>query len=402
MRYLTILFLILFCFIHSVSGQNEDALSADAQVSIVTIGPYHKELYAAFGHSAIRVYDPGKGIDLAYNYGTFDYDQPNFYLNFAKGHLLYKLSVQDYKRLRQYYIYYNRFIHEQILDLNQDQKQVVFDFLQNNGRPENASYNYDYFYDNCATRIRDVFVQTLGYAVRFESSHITSGRSIRELTDDYLVGHHPWGDLGIDLCLGLPMDKIMAPSEYMFIPDYIEYAFENGWIKTAAGEKPLVSKKNIVFEPQTMVEKKTIITPTLVFFVFFLVIAFVTRSQNKKMARGRYLDLSIFGVVGLLGIFLSVLWFATDHKAAAGNMNLIWAFPLHFIASFAFLKMNITPLWKNYFRVTAIIMGLLILLWPLLPQMMPTSLMFVSAAIVVRAGYIGWGGAYARANSARE
>ena len=86
------------------------------------MGPDLRELYAAFGHNAIRVYDPVNEIDLAYNYGTFDFDQPNFYLNFARGDLLYKLSVYDYSQLKRFYIYYNRFIHEQVLDLDPGQR----------------------------------------------------------------------------------------------------------------------------------------------------------------------------------------------------------------------------------------------------------------------------------------
>jgi hypothetical protein len=366
------------------------------------MGPFYEELYAAFGHSAIRVYDPVNDIDLAYNYGTFDFDQPNFYLNFARGNLLYKLAVQDYQRLSQYYIHYNRFIHEQVLDLNLSQKQDVFDFLQNNALPENATYHYDYFYDNCASRIRDVFVQTLGYNIRFDGSYISSNRSIRELTDDYLIGHYPWGDLGIDFCLGLPMDKILAAHQYMFLPDYVESAFDNALIKTEAGEQPIVKDKILVFKPENVEEKKTVFTPSLVFLAFLLIVALITREHLKKSKKGHYLDSGIFTVMGLLGVFLTLLWFATNHKAASGNLNIIWAFPVHLIAGMVLLKKDTSIFWRKYFKVTAIVMVVLLVSWPFLPQKMPTSLMFISAIIMIRAAYIGWGAAYKRNSFTKE
>ena len=377
-------------------------LSDEAQISVVTMGPYYEELYAAFGHSAIHVYDPVNNIDLAYNYGTFDFDQPNFYLNFARGSLLYKLAVQDYQRLRKIYTYYNRFIHEQILDLNQAQKQKVFDFLQNNALPENSEYYYDYFYDNCASRIRDVFEETLGKDIRFDGSYIENQRSIRELTDDYLIGYYPWGDLGIDLCLGLPMDKVLEPREYMFLPDYVESAFDNAWINTTNGERPIVKEKVSVFESEEREIKKTFFTPTLVFLFLFLVVVFITRSQMKKQKRGKYLDFTVFTLVGILGILLTLLWFATDHKAAMGNMNMIWAFPVHMIAGIIVTRKILSPGWIKYFRITAIVLAILLVSWPVIPQSIPTSLMFISAIIMVRAAYIGWGSAYDKNSLARE
>jgi hypothetical protein len=402
MRRLLLFVLFLIFSFKGLKAQEKIQLSEYAQISVITMGPSLEELYAAFGHNAIRVFDPVNKIDYAYNYGTFDFDQPNFYLNFARGSLLYKLSVQDYQRLKDYYIYYKRFIHEQVVDINQDQKQVVFDYLQNNALPENADYYYDYFYDNCATRIRDVFVETLGYAVRFESSHITQEKSIRQLTDEYLLDHHPWGDLGIDFCLGLPMDKVLSPIEYMFLPDYVEAGFKNAWIKTAGGEKPLVRPASIVYEPTELTEPKTIFTPTVVFLLVLIAGIAITRYHMKGGIRGRYFDLGLFLLVGLLGVFLTLLWFTTDHKAAAGNLNLIWAFPFHLIAAIILLRKRLTPFWKKYYRYTTLIMALLLITWPLLPQSLHTSLIFICALLGIRAAYIGWGGAYAQKSSASE
>src|SRR5262245_14109147 len=119
--------LLLLCVLTHV-GYSQTKLSPDAEISAVTFGPWQGALFTAFGHNAFRVYDPANGIDAAYNYGLFDFDKPFFYLDFALGKNYYKLGVADYKDYENYYIYYNRYIHEQKLNLSTDQKQKLFDF----------------------------------------------------------------------------------------------------------------------------------------------------------------------------------------------------------------------------------------------------------------------------------
>ena len=192
------------------------------------------------------------------------------------------------------------------------------------------------------------------------------------------------------------MDKILEPNEYMFLPDYVESAFDNAWIKTNAGEHPIVKDKIIVFEPENAEGKKTVVTPSLVFLALLVIVAIITRKHIKTSKKGHYLDFGIFIIMGLLGVFLTLLWFGTDHKAASGNLNIIWAFPVHLLAGIVLLKNDTSEFWRKYFRVTAIVMVILLVLWPFLPQLMPTSLMFISAVIMIRAAYIGWGSAYNR------
>ncbi len=358
------------------------------------MGPDQRELYAAFGHNAIRVYDPVNGIDLAYNYGTFDFDQPNFYLSFARGDLLYKLSVYDYNQLKRVYVFYNRFIHEQVLDLDPGQRQRVFDYLEQNARPENASYNYDYFYDNCATRIRDVFVDVFEDSIRFDDSYIHTQKTVRELTDLYLHGKFPWGDLGIDFCLGMPMDKPLSPYEYMYIPDYIESGFKYAWLTRPDGsEIPVVKTNNIEFK-STPTQSKTIITPLLVFTLLLVTGISITWVNRVKQTKGKYIDFGLFFFTGFLGIFLTLLWFATDHVAAARNLNILWAFPAHIVMAFLILRDNKHPFIIYYFRATVMVMVLLLISWKWLPQMLHFSLIPVIMLITLRAAWIGWGNAY--------
>ena len=155
MRKVVIAFICIFLFVLTASSQQQIQLTQNAQISVITIDPGN-ELVDSFGHSAFRVRDNFLSIDYVYNYGVYDFNTPNFYTKFAQGKLLYILGISRFERFLQSYKAQNRTIVEQILNLTTSEKQAFFDFLQNNAKPENRGYLYDFFFDNCATKLRDV------------------------------------------------------------------------------------------------------------------------------------------------------------------------------------------------------------------------------------------------------
>ncbi|HRW98976.1 MAG TPA: DUF4105 domain-containing protein [Cyclobacteriaceae bacterium] len=369
----------VFLLFQNLFGQ-DIALSEKSHISVITCAPSQDELYSAFGHSAIRVYDPELNIDHAFNYGVFDFDQPNFYLNFTRGHLLYKLAVQPYPRFREIYLYYGRWVHEQVLDLNQEQKQKVFDYLQWNARPENQNYLYDYFYNNCATKIRDVFKEVLKEEIEFDGSFVTTDYTIRELTDIYLK-EQPWGDLGIDICLGLPMDKKASPYEYMFLPDYVESSFNHASISN--GEKKSAVKNVVISNPSyNPTPENSWPHPWILFGTVLVFIAVVTARDFKVKRVSKWLDFILLFLTGAIGCLLFVLWVATDHKAAANNFNLLWAMPLNL--PFAFLIFKKRKLNARYFGILTGITLVTLLLWPILPQKLNVFLLPIVVGLVMR------------------
>lgn len=372
-------FILLFVLL-SVSGFAQRQLSDSARISILTLGPYQGELYSAFGHSGIRIYDPESRMDLAFNYGVFDFDQPNFYLNFTRGNLLYMLGYYDYDLFRDHYISHNRFVHEQILDLTPQQKQHVFEYLVWNAQPQNKNYRYDYFYNNCATKVRDVFVDVFGDSMKFDDSYATPGYTIRDLTHAYL-SEQPWGELGIEICLGQPMDKELTPYQYMFIPDYVESAFNHATLNG----KPLVKKTVSVYESKAEETSFSIFHPWIVFGLFFLLTAGLTYRDWKRKQLSRWFDVMLFSLLGWLGLLLFILWIATDHEAAANNFNLLWAFPLHAIVAPMIFRKKYAGFVKKYFLAVEIILGTAVLFWFLLPQELNMFLMPFVAALIVRA-----------------
>jgi len=375
---------LLLAFPLFASAQSFVQLGERAEISVLTLGPSQEELYSAFGHSSFRVYDPDQNIDEAYNYGVFDFDQPNFYLNFAKGYLYYKLGVFDYQRFKNHYIRDNRYVHEQVLNLTPAQKQTMYNYLQRNALPEFEHYRYDYFYNNCATKIRDVTAEALAAdSVKFDGSYITTNYTIRDLTDIYLK-QQPWGDLGIDICLGLPMDKTAAPHEYMFLPDYVESSFAHGSIIQNGIRVPIVKEKISVNESREENPEEGLPHPLYIFgalMIIALVISFLDE-RNKKLSI--WFDVLLFSVAGLIGILLFFLWLATDHQAAARNFNLLWAVPLHIIAIPAMITGS--PRWlKSYFLGIAILSAFTLLTWPILPQRLNYMLIPVVITLGVRA-----------------
>lgn len=388
MTRLAVLLLICFSCISNAQERLPDTpiLTSHARISIITIGPWQGEVYSAFGHSAIRVYDPVHRFDDFYNYGVFNFDQPNFYLNFTRGHLNYMLGVDPYPLYRDYFIRHNRYIHEQVLNLDSAMTQQVFDYLYWNARPENAYYLYDYFYNNCSSKLRDILKSNLGDDLRFDSAFITTDYTIRNLTDLYLE-HQPWGDLGIDICLGLPMDKHAKAYEYMFLPDYLEWSFDHATVIKGDSTVPLVKEKISVYESVPEDPPSGPPHPWLVFGLFLALTIWITWMDRRKRRTSKWFDTIVFGGVGVIGVLLFVLWVATDHRAAARNLNLLWAMPLHvFVLPFY---------WKNrrwvqgYFKGIAILMVAVLLFWPFLPQQLNVFLIPVVIALAVRAWWIG-------------
>ena len=369
-------FIALFLITFYVQAQPA-LLSDSAEISVMTLGPYQGEVYSAFGHSAMRVYDPKQGFDYVFNWGVFDFDQPNFYLNFARGRNFYMLGVHPYDLFRDYYIRHNRYIHEQVLNLAPEQNQKLYEYLLWNQRDENRSYRYDYFYDNCATRIRDVITKVFGDSVKFDTSYITTNYSIRDLTDIYLK-HQPWGDLGIDICLGLPMDKKASPYEYMFLPDYIESSFDRATINNI----PIVKEKISVYESGGEDYPRSLFHPLNVFILIAVIALAISVWDFKRKKLSTWFDAILFSTTGAIGLLLFLLWVATDHGAAARNFNLLWALPTNLVAAFAFYK---SPKWlKKYFLVTAVISALTLVSWPLLPQKLNYFLVPLVIALLIR------------------
>jgi hypothetical protein len=390
-RHFRSLFVILFCAVITFSPATLQAfpVSDETEISIITIGPYQPELYSAFGHSGIRVQDPSKNIDWMYDYGRFDFDQKNFYWNFARGKMLYSIGLsRDFDRVYRFYESQDRYILEQQLNLSQEEKQAFVDYLQNNYLPENREYFYNYVYDNCATRIRDVIKEVLGDDVQFNFSYVEEGKTVRNLMDDYL-DYQPWGDLIIDIGLGQQIDRAADPETYMFLPDYVYRGLEQASVQTDSARVPLVEATNVLYQNKKEPDEVGWFTPFNFFIIMFFVVGLITNRNFKTGKRSNWVDYILFSVVGILGWWLTFLWFFTEHLSQ-GNWNLLWAMPLYIPLVFLLTKERLKPFLTRFFRFMAVLNLLTLIFWAFVPQGLHQALIPLLVTMMLRSFYISY------------
>ncbi len=380
--------LILFLLVVGLGLKAQVRLSDQAEIAVITIGPYQGEPWSAFGHSGIRVYDPQRGMDVFFDYGVFDFDQGNFFLNFAKGLLKYKVAARYYESFIKREQQLNRSIREQYLNLTLEEKQQFVNYLWNNAKPENAEYLYNYVYDNCATKIRDIPEELFPGRIKFDMSYKVEGKTIRDLMDDYL-DYQPWGEFGINLGLGQQIDQEAPAYDYMFLPDYIFKSFEGATIRRDSVEVPLVSRAETVFTPVNKEMKNGIMTPLSVFTILFFIVGFITNRNFKTGKRTKWIDVVLFSFVGFIGWWVAFLWFGTEHLSK-GNLNILWAIPFHLPLAFFISKEKWRSFMRIYFKLTAFWYCLLLIVWAFLPQPLGMPLVPLVLAMVLRGFYIGY------------
>ncbi|MDP4680878.1 MAG: DUF4105 domain-containing protein [Cyclobacteriaceae bacterium] len=378
-------FLFLAVFLSLFEGHSH-ILSDQAEITVITIGPTQTELYSAFGHSGFRVIDPKVEFDKFYNYGAFNFNQPNFYLNFTRGKLLYSLDVNDFILYQNLYIRENRSITEQYLNLSQTQKQAVFDFMQNNAKPENAAYYYNYCYDNCSTKMRDVLGTVLNDKISYDFSYAKDDLSYRQLMDLYLQGQE-WGDLGIDICLGKEIDNRAGGLGYMYLPDFVLAAFDKAVLEVDGTSKPLVKRTEVINKGSGNIGFEAPISPFVFFVIVFFIIGMLTHRSIKYGVRYKWLDIFLYGLTGILGLLLLILWFGTDHLSAY-NFNLIWAMPLNLVALTFMFKEKKSPLWKFYYLGYGLIIMLNIMFRELMSQQLHLALVPLALGLAIRSFYL--------------
>ncbi|MDP4913153.1 MAG: DUF4105 domain-containing protein [Saprospiraceae bacterium] len=331
-------------------------LSEHTKVSLLTSSP-GEDLYAQFGHSAIRITDTLSGQDLVFNYGLFDFNTPGFYLKFIRGKLPYQLGIQRFDAFLNAYIEENRQCRELEINLDEKERLALIQFLSVNYLPENREYPYDFFFDNCATRIRDILENK--FQANYPDTSLVKKASFRHFLAEY-VGQNSWINVGFYLILGLPADAIATFRDEMFLPDYLEKHLENAFL----GGQPLAKNKiNILFQNQPQPSDSFLLSPILVSCLLFLMALIITIYYTKRWTK--IFDTVFFSLISLSGILFVFMWVGTDHFVTHKNMNLLWANPLYIL-----VILNLY-LGKNgkYLLFLLITLNLTVLTgWKILPQ----------------------------------
>ena len=372
--------LLRFLFIFTFANLQIATFAQDSshlRISLLTCTP-GEELYSTFGHTAIRVVDSSSVTDYVFNYGTFNFDDDGFYLKFIKGKLMYYLSAEDFAVFKENYKADNRGITEQVLNLSAVEKIGFQQALFNNIKEENKFYKYDFFFDNCTTRPRDLIVN-------FKNPHpqpvavMPAGTRLRQAIHSYLNKNEKhWSKLGIDLLLGAPTDAVMTATQSQFLPDVLMTSLDSSNKKISL----LLSSKNL-YAIDTDKNKGSIFTPVVVFSLLLIFIVGLSLSKNKwAIIFIQGLDGLLFFLSGAVGILLIFMWTATDHAMCKNNYNLLWALPTNTLL--AFFTNSKKLFVKKCFLFTSILLAFVVLTWFFLPQQMNSAFLPIVLLLIYR------------------
>jgi hypothetical protein len=357
------LFIFLF-IIYEANTYAQD--SSHIRISLLTCTP-GEELYSTFGHCAIRIVDSNSVTDAVYNYGTFNFEDEDFYVKFTRGKLLYYISVERFPDFKADYEAMDRGITEQVLNFSAEEKLNIQNLLNDNLREENKYYKYDFFLDNCTTRLRDIIVQSK-HPVPQLPPVMPVRTTFRSAIHEYLDRNGQyWSKFGIDILLGVPTDAVMTTEQQQFLPDNLMKALDS-----TKNTKMVSSSANLYRLP----DKKSEIhffTPLVFTTALFLVFILLGISRNKGLQMVLTgLDGVLFFATGLLGFVIIFMMTGTDHTMTKNNYNILWALPTHLIFSFFVKSEKKIP--KIYFLLVSILLVLLLLSWFFLPQQMNNAL----------------------------
>lgn len=355
-----LVFFVLLAAITSPCASFSQTLSPAARVSLITYGPGDDDISSSFGHTEIRIIDPVQGLDRDYSYGGFDYRADNFILKFLRGTLPYFLSVHNLYQVVYYYQQTNRSIREQQLNLSPAQRQRIFAALEKNYLPENRYYRYKFYYDNCATRPRDMIVEACGDSLTIPSRSRMTGKSYRDWMNDYL-NEKPWYQLGMNIAIGWPANEQTDGWRAMYLPDQVHDQFAHASVLQANGQSiPLVQSDQVLFPAKKTFRQQVpfFFDPDVVFTIFgFLVAAFTIRRYVTYGKVDRWLDRLLFGLCGGMGWFLLILWLIRDDGVTGWNPSLLFLMPFHLPLIYWATSSTVTAQRRTlYFGLTALLL----------------------------------------------
>lgn len=355
MRYYLFLFLFVLFTTQVTASHAAINLSNKAEISILTCSP-GDQLYSLFGHTAIRVNDPSQNFDMVFNYGTFDFSTKGFYFKYIKGLLPYYLSISEYPYFYHAYKADKRTIYSQILQLDSISKQQIMDKLIENYKPANRPYLYNFLYDNCTTRARDMINDNTTPTIDWneKDEHL----SFWNLLDQYL-NYAPWCQWGIHTILGQPGDAIATPYQYMFLPDYLMYGLDSALYNGQL----LVSKRQKLYDSaQERAIPTWYFTPYTIFsLVAILLILICFYFKNNKILNT--ISVLLYLSTGLLGILILFLGFFTRHPITVPNWNILWANPLNLFLLFFILRPTIAKWVQWYLTLNGTILIITLVIW---------------------------------------
>ena len=302
------------------------------EVSLLTCSP-HEEIYSLYGHTALRWHDLSKQEDIAFNWGVFDFRTPFFVGRFVFGLTDYELGAYPYPLFRQEYVKYGSSITEQVINLTAEEKMTLKQALIENLKPENKVYRYNYFYDNCSMRPRDLLERCINGKVTYAPREDYQP-TYREMVH-HCVRNHPWAAFGNDMLLGLRADIKTDLRQQEFLPSNLMYDFDRATIYAGGEYRPLVKERRIALPAGVQViEEDFPLTPTQCAWILLVVSVGIALIEWKQRKRFKWWDALLMLMQGLAGCVLFVMIFS-QHPTTSLNLQLLLLnpLPLFFIPS---------------------------------------------------------------------
>lgn len=326
------------------------------EVSLLTCSP-HEEIYSLYGHTALRWHDlhqsgPSAGNDIAFNWGIFNFNKPYFVLRFVFGLTDYELGIMPFQYFCTYYEKWGSSVTEQVLNLSNEEKMKLEAALQENLQPENRIYRYNYFYDNCSTRPRNIIEECINGKVEYAHREDYTP-SYREMVG-VCTRNHPWGTFGNDILLGIKADFKTDMRQQEFLPDNLLYDFDRAQIYADGTYRPLVKERRMVVLPGVqIIEKDFPLTPTEC-AVVLLIVALLLRGLEWKLKKVFvWWDVLLMLAQGLAGCVLFAMIFS-QHPTTSLNLQILLLNPLPLFFIPSMIRGKKTK-WQNLLLVLVVL-----------------------------------------------
>ena len=324
----------------------QDSIQTNAmdsvEVSLLTCSP-HEEIYSLYGHTALRWHDLRSNEDLAFNWGVFDFRKPYFVLRFVFGLTDYELGTVPMKYFTEEYRNVGSSVTEQVLNLTAEEKQRLFLALVKNLQPENRIYRYNYFYDNCSTRPRDIIEQCVNGKLEYaDREDFTS--SYRKMVSA-CTRNHPWATFGNDMLLGVKADMVTDRRQQEFLPEHLLYDFDRAQIYANGEYRPLVKERRILVPAGVQViEQDFLFSPTECACGLLILSIVILTFEWRRKKTFRLWDGLLMVAQGLVGLVLFVMLFS-QHPTTSTNLQILLFNPLPFFFLPAVARGRSTRWW---------------------------------------------------------
>ena len=373
-----ILFFCVICL--SIAG----SARAEVKVSVLTCSP-GEEVYALYGHTALRYRDTSRDIDVVFNYGLFDFNTPNFGWRFVLGETDYMVGCIDYTDFLPEYAMRGSGVVEQVLDLTDEEASSLFGSLLLNLEPENCVYRYRYLDNNCTTKVRDKLLEALAESgdVVYKDD-IPQGETYRDVLNAP-AKNNPWYAFGVNLLLGADVDKEMSHHEKQFLPNNFMNDLENAYVVSAdGGERKLVRENNILLVPEQKSVARNNLTPFNVSLLLLLATFVTMLCELRKRKTYWGLDVVLMLLQGLSGALLLFMALFSEHPAVGNNWLIVLLNPLALVLLPIYVHRirRHKPMGIVWVQVAFVILFVLTALFG--PQVYPAPIYFCAAALLVR------------------